>query len=140
VRVFLDTNVLASGLAARGLCAELIEGVFNEHELLTCEPVLQELERVLAQKFRLPDQVIKGFLGLLKSEGEVVRANKFPALSFKDPDDIPILACAIAGRTDVFVTGDKALLELREIEGIPILSVRQFWQRLAGLDEPDTAR
>jgi putative PIN family toxin of toxin-antitoxin system len=135
VRVLLDTNVLASGLATRGLCAEVVEAVINEHQLLTCSPVMKELERVLSRKFRLPAQVVRGFLGLLESEGEMVGAAAVRVVNFEDPDDIPILACAVGGQADALVTGDKAMLDLGKIEGIPILSPRQFWQRLAGLDE-----
>jgi uncharacterized protein len=135
VRVLLDTNVLASGLATRGLCAEVVEAVINEHQLLTCSPVMKELERILSRKFRLPAQVVRGFLGLLESEGELVGAVTIRVVNFEDPDDIPILACAVGGRADVLVTGDKAMLDLGRIEGIPILSPRQFWQRLAGLAE-----
>jgi putative PIN family toxin of toxin-antitoxin system len=133
VKIFLDTNVLASGFATRGLCTELIEGVISNHELLTCEAVLLELQRVLAQKFRLPKPVIREYLDLLRNEGQVVTAGKVPRLRFKDPDDIPILACAISAKADAFVTGDKALLELRKIEGMSILSPRQLWQKLTGL-------
>jgi uncharacterized protein len=135
VRVLLDTNVLASGLATRGLCAEVVEAVINEHQLLTCAPVMKELERILSRKFLLPAQVVRGFLGLLESEGELVSAVTVRVMKFEDPDDIPILACAVGGRADVLVTGDKAMLGLGKIEGIPILSPRLFWQRLAGLDE-----
>lgn len=119
MRVFLDTNVLASSIATRGLCAELFESVVNEHELLTCEPVLRELKRVLSNKFHLPDSIIK--------------AQVQPTIKFKDADDIAILACVIASEADVFVTGDKALLELGAIENIPILSPRQTWQQFSGL-------
>jgi predicted nucleic acid-binding protein len=42
VKVFLDTNVLASALATRGLCAELFEVVLQSHELLVSPPVLKE--------------------------------------------------------------------------------------------------
>ena len=67
MRIFLDTNALASSIATRGLCAELFESIINEHELLTCEPVLQELGRVLADKFHLPESRINAFIGLLKA-------------------------------------------------------------------------
>jgi predicted nucleic acid-binding protein len=50
VKVFLDTNVLASALATRGLCAELFEVVLQSHELLVSPPVLKELECVLPEK------------------------------------------------------------------------------------------
>jgi len=134
VRVFLDTNVLASSIATRGLCAELFESVVNEHELLTCEPVLREVERVLSAKFHLPDSIIKAFIGMLKAEGLVIKAQERPTIKFKDADDIPILACVTAGNADVFVTGDKALLELGTIESIPIVSPRELWQKLSGLE------
>lgn len=132
MKVLLDTNVLASSIATRGLCAELFERIINEHELLTCEPVLRELARVLANKFHLPDSIIKAFIGLLKTEGSIVSAQKRPAIRFKDADDILILACAIAAKADLFVTGDKALLDLGSREGIPILSPRELWQKLSG--------
>lgn len=135
MRVFLDTNVLASSIAARGLCAELFESVINEHELLTCEPVLRELERVLSGKFHLPDSIIKAFIGLVKAEGSVIKAQERPTIKFKDADDISILACVVASEADVFVTGDKALLELGAIENIPILSPRELWLKLAELED-----
>jgi putative PIN family toxin of toxin-antitoxin system len=133
VRIFLDTNVLASSLATRGLCSEVLEGGLHDHELLTCAPVLVELERVLVNKLRIPDTVVTEFLALLREEGHVVQAQKAPSIRIKDPDDIPILACAIAGEADLFVTGDKVLLDLREVDGVHIVSPRELWMRLAGL-------
>ncbi len=134
MKVFLDTNVLASGIATRGLCSELLESVIHDHELLTCQPVLRELERVLTEKLRLPEAVVAGFLALLKAEGTVVESRINPSIPIKDADDIPILACAIAGKADVFVTGDKELLELRKIEDLAVVSPRELWNQLAGLE------
>jgi uncharacterized protein len=133
VRIFLDTNVLASSIATRGLCSEVLESVLHDHELLTCGPLLAELERVLVTKLRLPKTLATDFLSLLRAEGQFVQAQTPPSVRIKDPDDIPILACAIAGGADVFVTGDKALLALEEIDGLPIVSPRELWIRLAGL-------
>lgn len=134
MRIFLDTNVLASAIATRGLCTELFEGIITNHELFICEQVLRELQRVLSQKFRLPKPVIQQYLGLLRAEGNAVAVpRKMPRMRIKDPDDVPILACAIAAKVDVFVTGDKALLGLGKVEEIPILSPRELWQRLTGL-------
>jgi predicted nucleic acid-binding protein len=80
VRVFPDTNVLAAAIAARGLCSELLEIIIHDHELLTCQAVLDELERVLAEKLRLPHRrqsrcVVTGdkeLLDLRKAKGLVV--------------------------------------------------------------------
>jgi putative PIN family toxin of toxin-antitoxin system len=134
LKVFLDTNVLASSIATRGLCSELLESIIHDHDLLTCQPVLRELERVLAQKFRLPEAVVAGFLALVKAEGTIVESRKNPSIPIKDVDDIPILARALAGKADVFVTGDKELLDLRKIEDLAVVSPRKLWNQLAGLE------
>ncbi len=127
MRVFLDTNVLISSLTVRGLCSELLESIFNEHDLLVCEPVLQELKRILAEKFHLPAPLIRDYIKLLKTESELVTAQATVNIKLNDQDDVRILAFVIPARPDVFVTGDKELLKLAEIEGVPIISPRQFW-------------
>ena len=131
MKVFLDTNVLASALTTRGLCAELFEVVLQSHELLTSDPVLRELERILPQKLGQSEEVTEGFINLLHTHALLVNTEPpFPSLS--DPDDEAIVASAIAGNANVFVTGDKALLELQSVEHLPIVSPRSFWEMLAG--------
>jgi putative PIN family toxin of toxin-antitoxin system len=133
VRIFLDTNVLASSIATRGLCSEVLESVLHDRELLIGDPVLTELERVMLSKFRLPKTIAAEFVALLRQEGQLVQAETPPSVRIKDPDDIPVVACAIAGGADLFVTGDRTLLDLQEIDGIPVVSPRQLWVRLAGI-------
>ena len=52
MRVFLDTNVLASAAATRGLCADVLREVLTSHELLTSAQVLSELKRVFEDQVR----------------------------------------------------------------------------------------
>jgi predicted nucleic acid-binding protein len=49
----------------------------------------------------------------------------------RDVDDIPLVGCAIACEADAFVTGDKALLDLEQVDGLPVVSPRELWIRLA---------
>jgi len=130
VKVFLDTNVLASALTTRGLCAELFEVVLQSHELLISDPVLKELERILPEKLGQSASITEQFRSLLRSEGFLI-TNDHPAPSLPDPDDEPIVASALAAGATVFVTGDKALLKLKTIEQLPIISPREFWERLS---------
>lgn len=134
MKVFLDTNVLASALTTRGLCAELFEIVLQSHELLISDPVLQELERILPGKLGQSASVTEGFVALLRAEATLVEGEP-PFPSLPDPDDEPIIASALAGQAQVFVTGDKALLELKCIEQLSVISPRQFWELLSGHDE-----
>lgn len=131
MKVFLDTNVLVSALTTRGLCTELFEIVLQAHELLISESVIAELERILPGKMGLSKTITKNFVALLRSEAQLV-AGAAPFPSLPDPDDEPIVASAIAGQARVFVTGDKALLELQRAEQLPMISPRQFWEMLAG--------
>lgn len=44
----------------------------------------------------------------------------------EDPDDNRVLECAVAGRADYIVSGDRRVLKLKAYAGIPILTARQF--------------
>lgn len=133
MRVFLDTNVLASSIATRGLCTEILESILHDHELLTCEAVLNELERVLRTKLRIPDLPASEFIALLREEAQFVEDQQLPSVQINDADDVPITGCALGGKADLFVTGDKALLDIREVDGLRIVSPRELWMQLAGL-------
>lgn len=130
MRIFLDTNVLAAALATRGLCAELFEVTLQSHEFLISDSVIKELKRILPEKLGQSESVMTGFITLLNSEGILVTTDR-PAPSLPDPDDDPIIAAALAGKSAVFVTGDKALLALQSIEGMPIISPRGLWEMLS---------
>lgn len=128
MRVFLDTNVLASALATRGLCADLLQAVAKEHVLIVGEPVIAELRRILPRSFRLPDDIVDGYLAFLLDIGELAQEILPPDTPVPDPDDLPILGCALGAAADVFVTGDKPLLELSEVQGMPLVSPRGLWE------------
>ena len=130
MRVFLDTNVVVSALATRGLAADVFRAVLAEHTLVTGDIVLEELDRVLAKKLRLPGTVIRDVLSLLK-EGEVVpRPAEKRQVKVRDEDDAWILATAVAGNADVLVTGDRDLLAIAERSPVHIVDPRGFWEML----------
>jgi uncharacterized protein len=130
VRVFLDTNVLASAAATRGLCADVVREVLTSHELLTSEQVLRELERVLKDKFGVAQDLIGNFISLMRQDTVIVEPGALPPVEIKDQNDLPILSAAISGGTDLFVTGDKEILKLVRIDKMMIVSPRQFWEKL----------
>jgi len=127
VRVFLDTNVLVSAFATRGLSADVFRHVLAEHTLVTGEVVLRELRRVLRLKLKLPSRVIDSIERLIR-EYEVVPKPPRPAnVSVRDPDDKWILASALAANAHVLVTGDRDLLDLGQRAPLRILDPRGFW-------------
>ena len=127
MRVFLDSNVLVAAFATRGLCADVFRLAAGKHHLLIGEPVLDEVGRILESKFRMPKEARNEVLGVLHRFPVAAAAARPTRLGINDPDDEWIVACALAAAAEVFVTGDKALLVLRKIEDMVIVSPRQFW-------------
>jgi len=127
VRVFLDTNVLVSAFATRGLCADVMRHVLAEHELVVGEVVLRELRRVLRTKIKVPAAVVTAIEGVLREHEVVPKPRSTPPLALRDASDRWVLASAIAGRADVLVTGDRDLLEIAAQSPVPIVDPRGFW-------------
>lgn len=128
MKVFLDTNVLVSGFATRGLCADVIRLVLAEHEFITGEVVLKELERVLKQKIALPTGQIQEILAFLETQTIQPQPKVPPSISVRDEDDQWALVSALAAKSDVFVTGDKDLLDIAaQVRDLTITDPRGFW-------------
>ena len=132
MRVFLDTNVLASALATRGLCADVLRHVLAEHELVVGEIVLVELRRVLRTKLRVPAAVAADVEAMLRDHEVVPKPARPADIEIRDPDDRWIIASAVAGRVDVLVTGDRDLLDIADRLPVPVLSPRGFWELVSG--------
>ena len=130
MRVFLDTNVLASAFATRGLCEDVLREVLATHELIVSLLLLDELERVLRKKFNLPRVLASEILKFLKQETLLYEAGALPALEIKDRGDLILLSSALMGKADIFVTGDKELIELGKVKSLQVLSPRAFWEKL----------
>jgi putative PIN family toxin of toxin-antitoxin system len=128
MKVFLDTNVLVSAFATRGLSADVVRLTLTEHELLTGEVNLAELERVLHKRMGVPTAQVGLVLQLLRDQTIIPRPTTPPDVTVRDPDDLWVLASALAGGAEVLVTGDQDLLVLHGKVALPILSPRGFWE------------
>ena len=107
MKVFLDTDVLISAFATRGLSADVFRLILVEHIFMTGEAVLEEFERVLSLKFKVPDSVIEDLLNLLRRYHVEPKPEKLIPLSESDPDDQWILTSAVSAQADVLITGDS---------------------------------
>lgn len=130
MRIFLDTNVLVSAYAARGICTDLVRFILAEHELLTGEVNLEELRRVLRDRFRAPPERLDAIESELRAETVVARPPEPSPVPVRDPADRWVLASAISGGADLLVTGDQDLLAVASHVSIPIVDPRGCWDRL----------
>lgn len=130
MKVFVDTNVLASAFGARGLCADALNVILTSHHLVVSRQVLTELRRALSSKFHVPPATADAAVTFLENQTVVSKTGKtHPSLKKKlMPDDRQIVSDAIAAQVDVFVTGDKEILAESLDAPIRILSVRDFWE------------
>ncbi len=132
MRVFLDTNVIVSATATRGLCADMFREVLLSHELIVSEPLLTEVSRVLSAQFDASAEMIESVIRILKQDTIFSQPLDPPDVTINDRDDLLILASALTGRAEVLVTGDSELLTLSSIYKLEIISPRQFWEKIVG--------
>lgn len=132
MRVFLDTNVLFSAFATRGLSADLFQLIISRHELVTGEFNLSELTRILRAKLNMPGSHVDDIDRYLRKH-TIVPLPDIPAdIPANDPDDRWVLASARVSGADVLVSGDRDLLDLDfESAGIRIMNPRQLWELLS---------
>ena len=130
MKVYLDTNVLVSAFATRGLCADILNTVLAEHQLIAGEAVLSEVRRVLRQKIRLSAGTVAEVEALLRQQATIVPAAPRLAIKIRDMDDLPILSEAVAGGAEVLVTGDRDLLDIAARAPLPIMTPRGLWELL----------
>ena len=130
MRVFLDTNVLVSAVATRGLCADVLREILSFHDLLVSEYLLAELRRDLTVKIGVTPEIVDEILELLRQDTVLVASSKTMAIDLKDETDMPIVSAASDGKADILVSGDRELLNFGRVEHLRILSPRQFWEEL----------
>lgn len=130
MRIFLDTNVLVSAFATRGLCSDLFELVLVEHDLVLGHHVIDELSRSLRRKIKLPAGSVKEIIEFVSGEASPFIGESQPSSARVGQADARILGEALASRADVFVTGDAALLRLRMVDKMKIVSPRGLWEML----------
>ena len=128
MKVILDTNVLVSGIFFSGPPGKILDAwQAGQFQLLFSPAILHEYQRVgeeLAARFQNAD--ISSILGVLTTHATLLDPPPSAARPCDDPDDIKFLACAVAGRADYLVSGDKHLLKLKRCEHTTILTPRQF--------------
>ena len=100
--------------------------------VLISRAILTEYLRVFAYpKFQLSDQEIRP---LIEEERlpfvETIRVRRRLAVVRRDPDDDKFLECAVAGRAQYLVTGDRDLRELGSFRGTTILTASEFLERV----------
>jgi len=135
-RVILDTNAVVAGLLWGGNARKLFEYAFSGKFILYSSPTLiNELLNTL--RYKKLSQRVTSFATtpeVLTKEYEklvsVIHPPGIPRTVMTDPDDDHVIACALAAKADLIVTGDKDLLALHPFRDIQILNPADAHQLL----------
>lgn len=132
MRIVTDTNVLVSAIFWKGDSDRIMREVDKgKITLVLSEDIIRELLKVLdsdemLQKIREKELRFQLTVEKIVSLAEIVAPDEKFDVVKDDPDDNKILECAKKGAVDFVVTNDNHLLKLREFNGIPIVTPREF--------------
>jgi putative PIN family toxin of toxin-antitoxin system len=128
VKVVLDTNVFISGVFFSGPPYQILKAWRDDIlQLVVSHEIFEEYQwvgEILAEKF--PGVLLVPTLELLTVEAEFTFDPNLPEPVCEDPDDDKFLACALATRTKIIVSGDRHLLKVSGYRGIDVIRPRRF--------------
>ncbi len=138
IRAVLDTNVFVSAYLLSGRLNRLVELILQgAFRWLLSQEILEEYAAVAARPlYGLSEEALGMLLFQVKERAEWVAVHSSLAVIAQDPSDDKFLACAVDGRADWLVTGDRHLLALRVFRGIRIGPPAAFLRALEGPASP----
>jgi uncharacterized protein len=138
-RWVLDTNVWVSAMLWQGLPGRLLELASEQQvQLFTSRVLRDELTTTLAKK-KLAKPIAKTgltaeqMLANFKRLTTTVTARQLEVRVSRDADDDAVLACALAARAALIVSGDDDLLVLKQFSNIPIVLPHQALRIIGAL-------
>lgn len=133
IRAVLDTNVLIAAVIniKASVSQEIYQNfITQQFSLITSPEVLEEVEEVLSRKrirkrHKHSTEKLKEIISELVDLSYIVPGTTGVEV-VRDPDDNKIISAALDGRADYIVSRDKDLLDLKEYQGIKILTPEKF--------------
>ena len=110
-------------------CADLVQLILLEHELVVGERVLAELRVVLHRTLKLPKTTIDEVESFLRRRATVAATSAGRPIEDLDGADAMVLAEAVSASAEVLVTGDGELLNAVDWP-VKIVSPRGLWDLL----------
>jgi putative PIN family toxin of toxin-antitoxin system len=131
MRIFIDANVIVSGMVFEGNERKSLTYGTEKKILVTSEHIIEEVRRTMEIKFPQKER-IEEFLSILGIE--VVEKKRYSGeiekhAKVRSRKDRHVLACASVSKCEYIVTGDKDLLSLGMYIGIKIVSTKEFMKK-----------
>jgi len=128
VRAVFDTNVLVAAFVSEGVCSKLlIRARKRQFDLFISDFIVQEFERVLVRKLRIPRNEAREAVRLILEAASLIPLpQKLEAAVCRDSEDDNVLACSLTTGADYLVTGAADLLDLGSFQRSIVISPRDF--------------
>jgi putative PIN family toxin of toxin-antitoxin system len=125
-----------SGIFFRGAPGQILEAWRDGRVLpVLSVAILVEYDRVGRElAHRYPGVDPAPLIELIATRGELYHVPPLPERVCEDPDDDKFLACALASRCRLVVSGDRALLRASGYGGVRVVRPRRFLDDM--LDRP----
>lgn len=131
MRIILDTNVFISGIFFSGPPSQILKAWGNHSfQIVLSQHILDEYQRIaeeLSSKFPTID--ILPIIELVTIHAQFVDTQGVDINICEDPDDDKFIECAIAGKCETIISGDKHLLKLSGYQGVIIMNSRNFVEK-----------
>ena len=127
-RIVFDTNITISTLFWKGHPRTIFDLVREgKAVLLSSEQIESELIRVLAySKFGLIPSEILPIVNNVRKHTQLIEVKSKVDLVKEDLTDNIFLECALDGKADYIISGDRHLLKIGSYQGIQIIRAKDF--------------
>lgn len=137
MRAVADTNTVVSGLLWHGAPRKFLDSArAGAISLYTSAALLAELADVLPRT-KLAKRVAASGISVAELArryallAQPIASAEIDPVLLADPDDVHVLACALAAQADLIVSGDKRLRNIKSYHGIPIVTAADALTRLS---------
>lgn len=125
MKIVLDTNVFVSGIFWSGPPHKIVTlWAENKITIMITKKILNEYFRIL-NEIDKNGEIAKKWCTLVIENCPILEDKNYIKIC-RDPDDNKFLDCALTGKADYLVSGDKDLLSLNKIETIKIITPAKF--------------
>lgn len=129
--VVIDTNIFVSGIFWSGTPYELLKlWVANKFQVVFTPETLNECFKVLKEIGKDKDPTLAGEWILFISKNSQLVDKVSNLVLCRDKDDDKFINCAISGKAEFIISGDKDLTDLKEVNGVKIIKPKQFYDMI----------
>lgn len=127
IRVTPDTNVLISAFFYNGNERAILKAAIRGRlRFVLSIEILDELIRVLHEKFGVDLEVTKDYVLRLNEVTDIVKPRVLLNVVVRDREDVRVIECADSGDSEYIVTGDRDLLSLKRYKRSKIITAGQL--------------